>query len=292
MNIYRKIVLIIITISLMSMTSDKTPYNIFNLDGKQKTYEKMLKALEEADMVFFGELHNNAISHWFELELAKDLYAKMGENLIIGAEMFEADQQLMIDEYLKDLMTKKIFEEQARLWKNHSTDYAPILDFAKEKKIKFVATNIPRRYAALVNKSGFSILNSLNSDALRYIAPLPIKYDENVGCYKEMKEMMKDMPGARHGNSFIAEAQAIKDATMAHFILTNWKKGQTFYHFNGSYHSNNHEGIVWYIKQQQPDIKIITINTIEQENIDTISKEDMNSADFIIVTDEDFTKTY
>ena len=45
-----------------------------------------------------------------------------------------------------------------------------------------------------------------------------------------------------HTTMHLAEAQAMKDATMAHFILKNWEPGKTFLHFNGSYHSDNFQG--------------------------------------------------
>ena len=61
---------------------------------------------------------------------------------------------------------------------------------------------------------------------------------------------------AMHGNQNLPKAQAIKDATMAHFILENWEKGKTFIHYNGSYHSDNFEGIVWYLKQENPNLYI------------------------------------
>jgi hypothetical protein len=90
----------------------------------------------------------------------------------------------------------------------------------------------------------------------------------------------------------IAKAQAMKDATMAHFILKNWKQGDCFFHFNGGYHSANHESIVWYLKQANPDLKIVTIATTEQENVEEIDKESLKEADFILVANENITKTY
>ena len=47
-------------------------------------------------MVLFGELHNNPISHWLQLELTEDLHAARGADLVLGAEMFEADNQLLL----------------------------------------------------------------------------------------------------------------------------------------------------------------------------------------------------
>ncbi len=292
MNLIYKTLVIILSISLLSMTSDKSPYQLFNKSGKKVSFEKMIKEISDADIVFFGELHNNALSHWMEFEIAKSLYFVKKEKLIIGAEMFEADQQLLIDEYINGIIEKKYFEDQARLWDNHKTDYAPVIDFAQEQKIRFIATNIPRRYAAYVNKHSLQALDSLPDEAKKYIAELPVKYDPEVACYKQMSEMMAGMPGARHKKSYIAEAQAIKDATMAHFILNNLKSGDLFFHFNGSYHSDNYEGIVWWIKQTNPELKIVTISTTEVSDIDSISEADIKKADFILQTDEDFTKTY
>ncbi len=278
---------------LMSMKGDLPAYRYFNAKGKKVSFNKMMKELEGADIVFFGEQHNNAISHWMELEVAKHLAKAKGKNLVMGAEMFEADGQLLVDEYVGGKIKEKYFKEQARLWPNYSTDYAPLLRVARENGLKFVATNIPRRYAALVNKGGFEALDDLSAEAKKYIAPLPVNYDPNVECYKKMAAMMAHMPGAKHGASNIAKAQAIKDATMAYFILKNLSEGKTFLHFNGSYHSDNHQGIVWWVKQQKPALKILTISTVEQDSLDKIKNpDDLKLADFILTVNEDVTKTY
>ncbi len=279
-------IVVVMAFSLMAMKSDKRAYQLFSSKGKTVEYKNVLKAISKADIVFFGELHNNAISHWMEYELAKDLIAEKGDKVVLGAEMYEADGQLLIDEYMADLVKYKYFKGQARLWPNDPTDYKPLLQLAHDNTIPFIATNVPRRYASAVNKGGFEILDQFSDEAKKYIAPLPINYDENVACYKSMQEMM----GAHGAN--IAKAQALKDATMAYFIMKNWKKGQTFLHFNGSYHSDNHEGIVWHLKQQYPKLKIITITTVEQDQLESIDTDIQKQADYILVVDQDVTKTY
>lgn len=59
----------------------------------------MLRTLQQKDIVLFGELHNNPISHWLQLEVTKDL--KQYRNLVLGAEMFEQDNQPALDLYLQ-----------------------------------------------------------------------------------------------------------------------------------------------------------------------------------------------
>jgi uncharacterized iron-regulated protein len=236
-------------------------------------------------VVLFGEHHDNALIHWLQLELTKDLAEK--KPLVLGAEMIEADNQKQLDQYLNGEIDQKAFDSLARLWPNHKTDYKPLVDFAKEKKFPFIATNVPRRYARIVNKQGLEALEALAAEEKAWIAPLPIAYDPNLPGYKEMMKMMGD-----HATDNFPKAQAIKDATMAHFIIKNLNHGSTFIHYNGTYHSDNFEGIYWYLKKQDPSLKVITIATVSQKDIEALEKEHLKKADFILVVDEDMTKTF
>lgn len=258
---------------------------LFNAKGKRVSFEKMINTITQKDIVFIGESHNNPISHWMELEITKACKEK--RNLVLGAEMFEQDNQAALDMYLQGKISAKGLDSMARLWKNYNTDYAPLVNFAKEHKIAFAATNIPRRYASIVNRGGFAALDTIPAIAKTWIAPLPVLYDSTLPGYKNILTMMGD-----HGTPNLVRAQAIKDATMAHFILKYFVPGNLFIHYNGSYHSENYEGIVWYIKQQRPELKIVTVTTVSQKDAKKLLDEHKNKADFIICVDEDMTTTY
>lgn len=120
-----------------------------------------------------------------------------------------------------------------------------------------------------------------------WIAPLPIDYDANLPGYVNMMTMMGD-----HASPNMPKAQAIKDVTMAYFILQHLKDDSIFIHYNGTYHSDNFEGIYWYLKKTAPNLEIITIATLEQKDLEKIMPEDYNKADYILVIDEDVTKTH
>src|SRR5665648_88037 len=249
--------LFILAASLPSFSQNKPAYKIFTGDGKKTDYVDMLKEISKADMVFFGELHDNPVAHWLEIELTKELFAIKGGNLILAAEMFETDNQLIIDEYFAGIINESSFEAEVRKWNNYATDYKPLLNFAKEKGLKFVASNIPRRYASIVSTGGFEALQKISAEGLKYIAPLPVEYDPELPCYKDMLTM-SGIPKVHSGENF-PKAQAIKDATMAKSIVNNWRKGQMVIHFNGSYHSDRKMGIIWYLNNYNPDIKFATI---------------------------------
>ena len=272
-------------ISFTVVAQDKLPYQLYDKNGKKTTYKKIVQQAENAEVVLFGEHHDNSIVHWLQLEFTKDLFAK--KQLVLGAEMIEADNQKQLNQYLKGEINQKAFDTLARLWNNHKTDYKPLVDFAKENNLNFVATNVPRRYASLVYKQDFQALDKLSEEEKTWMAPLPIKYDKNLPGYVKMLEMMGD-----HASETMPKAQAIKDATMGHFILQNLKPNTTFVHYNGSFHSDNFDGIYWYLKQGNQELKIMTIATVSQKDISRIEKENVKLADFIIVVDEDVTKTF
>ena len=283
------ILLLGITVGLSAQ--DKPAYKVFTGEGKKADYEEIINEVSKADFVFFGELHDNPIAHWLELEITKSLFDTKSNNLVLAAEMFETDNQILIDEYFAGIIKETSFESEVRKWSNYSTDYKPLLNFAKDNGLKFVAANIPRRYASVVSAGGFEALEKISAEGKKFIAPLPVEYDPELACYKEMLSMGGG--GAMsHANANFPKAQAIKDATMANSILKNWQKGQTVIHYNGSYHSDRYMGIIWYLKKYNPSVKVETIATVMQDDINKMSDEYKGNADFIIIVPSSMTRTY
>lgn len=273
---------------LLGMISygQKRAFEIYNKAGEKTSYEALLIQTQNNDVVLFGEFHDNPIHHWLQLELITDLQ-EVGEKLTLGAEMMEADNQLVIAEYLSGIISAKKLESESKTWMNFKTDYLPLLQFAKEHELPFVATNVPRRYASIVYKHGLDTLQQLSALAKSYMAPLPITIDTSLVSYQEMLAM-----GMGHGGDNLPKSQALKDATMAHFILENRKRGALFVHFNGAFHSKQYEGIYWYLKQANKRLKVLTISCAEQDDINALSEEQIGQADFIIVTPSNMTKTH
>ena len=283
---------IITSLAMLSFRSDKPAYMLYDSEGKKVRYDKMIQEISNADVVFFGELHDNPIAHWLEYEVTADLFRVAGDRLVQGAEMFEADNQLLLNEYLSAAYEADKFEAEVKLWKNYKTDYKPLVEFAKKNRLPFIATNVPRRYASVVSKKGLEALEQLPAEARNYIAPLPIFYDPEVKSYKDMMGM-GGMPGmGGKPNENFPKAQAIKDATMAYFILKNLEPGKIFIHYNGSYHSDNYLGIIYYLKRERPDIKVATIATVLQADTASLGNEFKGTADYLVVIPETMTRTY
>jgi uncharacterized iron-regulated protein len=277
---------------LSSFTMDKPAYRLFQGHGKAVTYEQMLKELASADVVFFGEQHNDPIAHWLQLELSKDLYKLHGKQLVLGTEMWEADTQAALDSFLTGQLEEPVFQKNSRAWPNYATDYKPLLQFAKTNKINVIATNAPRPAARLVARESLKGLDALPAQEKQWLAPLPIAVDLELPGYKRMLSMFGDSHGTSAAASQIVEAQALKDATMAHFISRNLPKGGRLLHLNGAYHSDHHEGIVWYLRRLRPELKIRTVSTVLQANLDSLDKDHLRRADVVLVVPETMTRTY
>lgn len=284
-------ILLISLFLLSSFRSDMPAYQLYNQKGKRTNFNKLVKEASKADVIFFGELHNNPIAHWLQLELTAALHEIHQEKLVLGAEMIETDNQEALELYLNNSIEHDSLKNIARLWGNYKTDYKPLVDFAKENQLKFIGTNVPRRYASLVFRGGFEALDTLPESDKRWIAPLPIDYDPTLPAYQEMMEMMGGMKN--HNSENFPKAQAIKDATMAWQIAENWNQGKFFIHYNGSFHSDDYEGIVWYLKRLKPEATILTITTIETSELNRRLDEDQRFvADFTLSVPETMTKTY
>lgn len=262
------------------------PFTIFDKNQKEINYKKMINQCKDADIILFGELHNNSIIHYIQLKLTQELGEN--KNLVLGLEMLETDNQKAIEDYLANKINQKKLDSVARLWNNYKTDYKPLVDYAKNKNFPVIATNIPRRYASMVFKNGLEHLETLQVADKEFIAPLPILFDINLKSYQDMMQMEM----AKHKGENFPKAQAIKDATMAYFIHKNLKENTIFVHYNGAFHSDYYEGIYWYLKKLNSNLKIVTISTLEKKEVNSITKEEAQKADYIIVTDEWITKTY
>ena len=155
-----------------------------------------------------------------------------------------------------------------------------------------VGTNVPRRYASLVAKGSLTALDTLSAATKAWLPPLPLTVDYELPGYRNMVKMFGGDAAHAAGVQNIIQAQALKDATMAYFLNQARPEGHLLLHLNGSYHSDNHDGILAYLRQQNPRLKVLTISTVSQEQFDKLAKENKQIADFVLVVPADMIKTY
>lgn len=121
-------------------------------DRKAVTLAEMAENFVDYDVVFFGEFHDQDVLHELEYEMLQQLYAIHGDKLVLSLEMFEADNQFVLNEYLAGRITEEEFLAKSRPWPRYKTDYRQLVEFAKAHKLPVLASNIPRFLAAKLAK--------------------------------------------------------------------------------------------------------------------------------------------
>lgn len=261
-------------------------YRMFDARGNSVTVSQIVEAIGSADAVLLGESHDDAVAHHLQLAILKQVVENHGKKrkIALALEMFERDAQIVLDEYLQNLITEKKFLDDSRPWNNYKTDYRPLFEFARENNLPVIAANAPRRYVNMVSRSGRAALDKLAPDARKYLAPLPFGQPSKNYAAK----FTALMNGMEMKNSNLIDSQTLWDATMAFSINEFLTKEKTalVVHLNGSFHSESRMGAPEHLTRFNPKAKFIVVTMKpEKDFTNFIKSRDENLGDFVILTD-------
>ena len=267
-------------------------YKIYDTRTKQIiTINKIVTDMSDADVLFFGEEHNDSAAHYLENKIFRALHAQYGDKIALSMEMFETDGQLVLNEYLAGTIDETRFSRDIRLWSNYK-DYKPMIEYAKQNKIPVVAANPPRRYVSLVTRRGMRSLDSLSKEAKKFLPPLP--YDTLTGRYREkFMDIMKGSPGSSSQNIYYS--QSLWDAGMAYSIYSFLKKNKQkkVFHCVGGFHTEEKLGTAAQLKMRNRKLKILSISSFCDASFNNPDWESFSSrGDYIIITNPDLKKTF
>ena len=200
-------------------------FRAFDRKGKPGDHGDIITAAGNADVVFLGEQHDDPVAHAIEAEVFRRVYAEYAakRKVTLSMEMFEQDVQIVLNEYLSGLITEKQFLDSSRPWGNYKTDYRPLVEFAKEKRLEVVAANGPRRYVNMVSRGGRDTLNGLSKDAKKWLPPLPYGVASDAYAAK-FKALMGPSPEAQMGIDNILSSQSLWDASMGYSVSRIFKR--------------------------------------------------------------------
>jgi uncharacterized iron-regulated protein len=213
-------------------------------------------------------------------------------NLALSMEMFERDVQYVLDEYLTGFITQEHLVASGRAWKNYATDYRPLIEFAREKKMTVLAANAPRRYVNRVSRLGAASLAEIEPEGRQFLPPLPYApASENYGAKFErtMKEHQDEgRPPSAESIARGLEAQSLWDASMAYSIaefLTS-HPGKRVIHVNGSFHTAERLGTVEHLLRYRPGTSVVVVTMVSEASFPNFDTKTMNGqGDFVVVTD-------
>jgi uncharacterized iron-regulated protein len=279
-------------------------YKIYSVKlGKEVTLNEIIEDMANADVLFFGEEHNDSVTHYLEQKTYELMYRKFGAKTTLSMEMFTRDVQAVMDEYLQGGIREKHFQKDARVWSNYK-DYRPMVEFAKTNKLPIVCANAAGRYSNLAGRKGQKALMELPTASKKFFAPLP--YDTASGAYYNKLMGLsghsttpdtekKIMPVMSMGGFSLVTAQSLWDATMAYSIAEHLKqnKGQKVMQVNGRFHSDEGFAAVTQLKKYRPKAVALVVSCGSDPAFPNIDwKQYASMGDYIIITDPAVPKTY
>jgi uncharacterized iron-regulated protein len=307
----KKIALIFLLSPLFAIAQDKLSENncrVYSVKlGKEVKLIDIANDMADHDVLFFGEEHNDSVTHYLEKTMFELMYSRFGAQITLSMEMFDRDVQPVMNEYLKGFIREKNFTKDVRVWSNYR-DYKPMIEFAKEKGLDVVCANAPTRYTNLAGRKGQNELRKLPEASQNFFAPVP--YDTASGDYYEKltglpqhststttdtskKAAPAAMPGMPGFDMILA--QSLWDATMAYSISGYMKKHKEkkVMQVNGRFHSDEGFAVATQLRRYRPIVKELIISTSSDEAFPNIKWDDYKkNGDYIIITDPKVPRTY
>jgi uncharacterized iron-regulated protein len=282
-------------------------YRIYSVKlGKEVTMQDIVNDAKNYDVVFYGEEHNDSVTHFSEKTLFAGLVDKYNTSMTLSMEMFDRDVQGVMNEYLNGYIRERDFKHDARVWSNYR-DYRPMVEMAKDKHLDVVCANAPSRYTNIAGRKGEKALMELPETSKKYFAPLP--YDTATGKYYEKLQEMsghtmapaksdtgKQAPPPMPMMAFdLVVAQSLWDATMAYSISEYLKAhaGKKVMEVNGRFHSEQGYAVVAQLRKYNPQAKILIVSSASDDSFPTIDwTKYKDLGDYILITDPKVPKTF
>jgi len=284
--------LLVFLLPLFALCQDQMAphYKIYNTaKNSTATVDDVINDMAGADVLFFGEEHNDSTGHYLEALIFEKLVEKYPGKAALTMEMFQTDCQTILNEYLTGLIREKNLITEGRAWKNYK-DYRPMVETAKAASLPVIAANAPTRYTNLVTRAGLSELQRLDATGKSWLPPLPI--DTATGRYYDK---FGEIMGGHAGPMHVYQSQNLWDAAMGYSIAQFYKahKGFKVFQVNGGFHSEEKLGTVAQLIKYAPKVRVINIQAYADESFDNPDwSKFAKLGDYIILTDPKLPKTF
>lgn len=270
----------------LEIPSLETAYDYHLVDSSTQkliNLPTLAQRLVDKDVIFIGEFHGNHASHLLEMQLQTELF-KLRPQQILSMEMFERQQQTLLNRYLDGEIGERYLINETPTWPNYAGSYRPMIEFAKEHLLPVVAANASGDIVRCIGQYGKGYVDNLPTGEQPWIAQQA--FENNVAYqtkFYDFMTSMKKMDANRKASSYAA--QLARDNTMAESILDALQANpqHQLIHLNGSFHSASHLGTVALLKQRAPNLKIAVITPIRVTNPlePSWSSQELASGDYV-----------
>ena len=253
--------------------------------------ESMIADIARADVVFVGEQHDDPNTHRLEAAILDGL-RRRGVTVTLSLEMFERDTQAGLNSYLSGGMAEGDFLKSSRPWPRYATDYRPLVEMARAEGWPVIASNVPRRFASSVAKTGLTALDGL-APTERSWAAADLRCPRDGYFDRFAVTMSGHQPaGSAEDQRATTEryyfSQCVKDETMAEAIAVGFDQHnrKLVVHVNGAFHSDFGLGTAERVRRRLAGRRVAVVSVLPVKDLDTLKPagDDLKRADYLLYT--------
>jgi uncharacterized iron-regulated protein len=192
---------------------DLEPGRILDLkSGRAVSPEYLYNRLAGAEVVFLGEMHTHPGIHRRQVRILNHLWQE-DPLLVVGLELFERSRQALLDGWVSGEIDAEAFQKAVMtevLSPQTFMAYWPLLEWARDHKVRLLALNAPRRVTGRVARHGLGGLSAEDRSA--------IAEDIEIGPPEYRRRVVEALEKHPHGDmdpDDFFTAQVVWDETMA-----------------------------------------------------------------------------
>ncbi|HWB78007.1 MAG TPA: ChaN family lipoprotein [Nannocystaceae bacterium] len=242
---------------------------ILDREGHEVSLSAMLDALAQKDAVFLGETHLDDVTHRVELAVLEGLADRRKDELTLSLEMFERDVQPLLDDYLHGKIDEAKLVADARPWGNYATDYRPLVEAARARKLPVVAANLPRPLVMSLAQEGKLAWERAKQEHPTWVPavvhPPDPEYWARVG-----RVLRGHGPGGGGGPEDPTwSIQNLWDNTMGEAVA-NALGERTVLHVVGAFHVEYFGGTLAQLRTRAPKASIASLTVVPVDDLRTV----------------------
>ncbi|MDP7006076.1 MAG: ChaN family lipoprotein [Phycisphaerales bacterium] len=237
-------------------------------------WDYLVEAIDGADVVLLGELHDHAVGHAVQLAVVEDVMDRYPGSAL-ALEMLERDEQLRVDDYMEDFIDAKTLAAitQSKNWGGDGgweAWYQPIIDAAKLRGGRVVAANAPRRYVRLARTDGYERIEDLPKERRVFVDYPEVlssgRYRERFWEYASHDEDESeevDVTTIDPDDPMLPTFKSMQawDATMAQSIVdADPTKKQKVVLLVGQFHVEYDGGVVQELRNRMPSLSVLVVS--------------------------------
>ncbi|WP_242342521.1 ChaN family lipoprotein [Anaeromyxobacter terrae] len=224
----------------------------------------LTSAVDGADLVMLGEMHDNLDHHLLQARLVRAIGAA-GKRPALAFEMMEEDDQPAIDAAIARAPRDPDAIARAVDW-NHSgwydfATYRPIFAAGLEAGMPIVGANLPVPLAKAIAMKGSEALTPELRGALEKEEPLPPEVVTSLRA--EMKAAHCDAPMPDPILDRLALAQRARDAQMARRLSAAGEAAGGAILVTGNGHARTDRGVPAALARERPGRRVVSVGLFE-----------------------------